>query len=63
MTIQDKLYYIFHIILSHTSTFLLKAQEEKWIGKNLDIYIIKGLGWFAKFISGELTNYYWKHKD
>lgn len=63
MTIQDKLYYIFPIILSHTCTFLLKAQEEKRKGKNLDINIIKGLGWFAKFTSGELTNYYWKHKD
>lgn len=42
MTIQDKLYYIFHIILSHTCTFLLKAQEEKEKEKNLDIYIIKG---------------------
>lgn len=58
MTIQDQLYYIFHIILSHTCTFFLKAQEQKRKGKNLDIYIIKDLGWFAKFTSGELTNYY-----
>lgn len=36
MTIQDKLYYIFHIILSYTSTFLLKAQEEKRKGTNLE---------------------------
>lgn len=49
-----------HIILSHTPTFLLKAQEEKSEGKDFNIYIIKeksllSLGSFAKFIFGPLT--------